>query len=1190
MPTENFYDIESLPNAWTLTRYQCFDTPKADLTGHVDIYLLLRQGSQTPVEINNLLPVIAAQVQNSAPLSTTSDAHGELIPQLVKQYQHEFSGFDSQVQLESNLVTWLNQTGAEPSSVADQIKAVNQTFINEFGPFSLTFHSIEPLLDELLAIYDLIGPDGLNSNFERWFGFNSKPYDLPFLCSMLDTQMSAKIEARDQLDPDGIQSALNFSAIFPLGAYHLRKSSDTLILHDKGLQELIYSGSSIDYGGTNDDYHLISPSSLYNRFLKSGNFLDTRVLNEKMKYTSLKRISGQAGYQILESDKLSGDTELESLQDLTDLLAYNLSDTVNTFRLRHESAYAEPFETHGQLLSRFPEHYGKKQPAIPIDNWKRKVAPDTTSAKFIEYLISPDDTASAKMSSHDAAEINFYYPTHSSLMRDLKVGYEKRGAQLYTHLDQTYRQNLAAENSLQGTHHEYDERLYSDSIDAAIQTDFRQWLTIEYPQLHVLNYRWDYHNSVVEEDLLEAVHDRYGIDDQVYEFYRHYQQNEFSLDVLIKKYPKMTTFIRNSDSYILFSVGGAHGEYADQTAFRKLQADAQRVVDKQLSIQDWFKTYVSDHTDQVLNEDLGLTPLNESVDFQTVPLDTDIECLAATVARRAKRTGLPTDYPDELDQEPWLLTTGTYSKARFKKLPKVLDDHDDKDIKQFAKTVFIPNAIHADVDSLYPTLLSNLHVFKNPETLKIDTATMPQGTDDLYAGLRAERLKLKHALPHDPSTWTDADKHNNDVQLLDKLLLNSATGAADATFENNIRMPHRIVKMRLCGQLAIGALAYALTDAGAEVVSTNTDGVYFTDIDLATSSAVIQKWAAWLHLSADPEVIPYFISKDTNNRLELLTQTQANSAAFNTIKSARGATIGAYKGLKLDKNASKPTITDNILTNYLKRFSSHQNNPLDRFDDQWVLEQLKVCANYLGSRKNALSTDQWIRLTSHFQWIFANNRAKNRYFMPVNADVEFDAINFKSQVEVHDGRSANHPYTGVVSTQMVNRAFLITPKAFESPDEAAAGEQLVATKHGHPLTLDQLSAVKAQQAAFLAELKGHTATMRLLTINKSNKELSGDTEANLNELKLVGHLLKSAKLENIVNADNKLTPRLTKINGITDDNFVYIANQSLTALNSRLFHYLDLDRYADLIHQQWDTWAKEHVIFEPNQITQPVTN
>lgn len=78
--------------------------------------------------------------------------------------------------------------------------------------------------------------------------------------------------------------------------------------------------------------------------LHSGRYLDVARLNELQTKVSLKRLLGMLGRQIKESEKLSHDTQIATIEDLYELLAYNVSDCVGLAQLFQHPAYASNFD------------------------------------------------------------------------------------------------------------------------------------------------------------------------------------------------------------------------------------------------------------------------------------------------------------------------------------------------------------------------------------------------------------------------------------------------------------------------------------------------------------------------------------------------------------------------------------------------------------------------------------------------------------------------------------------------------------------------------------------------------------------------------------------------------------------------------------------------------------------------------
>lgn len=145
-----------------------------------------------------------------------------------------------------------------------------------------------------------------------------------------------------------------------------------------------------------------------------------------------------------------------------------------------------------------------------------------------------------------------------------------------------------------------------------------------------------------------------------------------------------------------------------------------------------------------------------------------------------------------------------------------------------------------------------------------------------------------------------------------KLILNSASGAADATFESNIRMNNKIISMRIIGQLFTWRIGQAQTFAGARIPSTNTDGLYSAGLDTKTNDAVLAKESSDIHVEIEPEPL-YLISKDSNNRTEIKIENNQ----LGEVIGASGGSLACRQGPNPEKSLAHPAILDWALTEYL---------------------------------------------------------------------------------------------------------------------------------------------------------------------------------------------------------------------------------------------------------------------------------
>lgn len=205
-------------------------------------------------------------------------------------------------------------------------------------------------------------------------------------------------------------------------------------------------------------------------------------------------------------------------------------------------------------------------------------------------------------------------------------------------------------------------------------------------------------------------------------------------------------------------------------------------------------------------------------------------------------------------------------------------------------------ANHEDFTSYYPNLLRRMQAFFNTGLGYDRYAEIFQQKQD-YGKL----MKDKSLDPKERDMYKVLREGT-------KLVLNSASGAADATFENNIRVNNQIISMRIIGQLFSWRIGQAQSYEGATVPSTNTDGLYSV-MEEDLNNAILERESADIGVEIEPEPL-YLISKDSNNRVELSLKT-------GDIISASGGTLGCRRGPDPTKALSHPAIIDWALTEYL---------------------------------------------------------------------------------------------------------------------------------------------------------------------------------------------------------------------------------------------------------------------------------
>lgn len=254
-------------------------------------------------------------------------------------------------------------------------------------------------------------------------------------------------------------------------------------------------------------------------------------------------------------------------------------------------------------------------------------------------------------------------------------------------------------------------------------------------------------------------------------------------------------------------------------------------------------------------------------------------------------------------------------------------------------------ANHQDFVSYYPGLLMAMEAFMN-KGLGYDRY------EEIF------NLKQKYGkLMKDESIPEEERARYVILREGTKLVLNSASGTADAMFENNIRVNNQIISMRIIGQLFTWRIGQAEAYHGAKVTSTNTDGLYSV-MDAEKNNKILEKESNDIGVVIEPEPL-YLISKDTNNRIEM-------TGPHGKILSTSGGTLGCAKGPTPIKALSHPAIIDWALTKYLIKASNHEDNTaLDQpFNDQVGLDILLSAREefddfeYMNMFQNILTSSQ----------------------------------------------------------------------------------------------------------------------------------------------------------------------------------------------------------------------------------------
>lgn len=180
-------------------------------------------------------------------------------------------------------------------------------------------------------------------------------------------------------------------------------------------------------------------------------------------------------------------------------------------------------------------------------------------------------------------------------------------------------------------------------------------------------------------------------------------------------------------------------------------------------------------------------------------------------------------------------------------------------------TLDIENVIHVDVKSYYPNLNKLLGVFKG------------ESSKDYYANLLDTRFEIQgklRALQAKEDTRTEEQARLDAEQNALKLVLNSGTGGGNTFSKNNpyadLPVDNATISMRMIGNILIYILGQRLTVAGALVISTNTDGLHLTNIEIEETKAIVEQFEEDYGLQLDVSMIDRFISRNTNERIEIV--------------------------------------------------------------------------------------------------------------------------------------------------------------------------------------------------------------------------------------------------------------------------------------------------------------------------------
>lgn len=869
----NFYDIESLDNIFTLANYR----QKEDT---LEMYYLIDEPYRfqlTPKD-NQWIKAACDRIYD-----TNRNFKGRIVF-LDMHNIHAAIHFAETFGMHNRFEYALGQNANNPALISDfdqypLIDATNDlgySTIEEYavGMEKQVQHPSFRLTCDTDKAYQL-NPDA----YPYFFGYNSFNYDTTMAALVMYTLFQI------QKNQDGTGRIL----FVPRDntAQIIRSYNDDLFRKYKKNMPQYLRSLSVESG------EIHTAQAIRQNMILSGRHLDIARLNEKQQHVGLKRILGMLGHQIKESDKLVLNQNIIKTQDeLFDLFAYNTSDVVNLPYLLEHKAYKSSFINKKGLLRDYPELiYEKKQteyaPDIRPDRvrWNRMNI-DSSSAQVTTACLCPYGHLT------DIPVVSFNYPSENKA--------KEFGIPRVNVLDE-------CKKFMETT---YPPERYPH-IHKKFDVIYRYYKSIEGHNYNDSDhYRHDYENNDEAQKQYPIIKQEMGENARVLSEVPIPMFDEATHDPGDATwFPYFNEHGQETSCFALFSTGGVHGAEYNKTLYES-------------DLHNW-------------------TMKKEDMDFVKSKFPNPVNL------RKAKTVLMPDGRI--LPYKEFLLGGRKIDASEYKDIektkPKRLQKKEKGKYSLHPKYTFtsIAPANHEDFTSYYPNLLRMMEAFFNKNLgydrygeiffqkehygflMKEENANLKEADIDPKTREAYDKLRKRSGLPLDPDIISEEERTlYGDTRNGTKLLLNSASGAADAKHQNNIRVNNQIISMRIIGQIFSFTIAAAQSAKGANIISTNTDGLYSV-MEKTLNDAILEEQAKNIHVDIEPEPI-YLISKDTNNRIEL---------SEDKIISASGGTVGCRKGPDPTKSLSHPAIIDWALTEYLIACAKQKGNArIDRpFDE-----------------------------------------------------------------------------------------------------------------------------------------------------------------------------------------------------------------------------------------------------------------
>lgn len=827
-----FYDIESLRNAFTVAVYM----PRIN---RIDVFYLLDDALDIDIEKTK-----DRIIKKNPTLNVPKES--------IHAYNlatHNGRKFLARCMLVSDTPASKYNTPGSRTSMVNANQGHRSGYISAINTSYEPVYTDNPVCDTHPS-YDPV------NNPKHYFlaGYNSYQYDTTMLAIFFDlnhrknNDVIKRINKSKNPTQGDIFAAINANI---LKADELRTHNDHLFTSEYKSFMPRYLTQSKDFGGFNG-----LANTIRNNMLQTGRHIDVARLNEKQMKVSLKRLVGSLGYQILESDKLSGPSaKLSSAEDFCELLAYNVSDVAGLSKLFEHPTYANAFDLKMGLIEEYPETIYLKKPhgstpdVEPTRVRSDRLSVDSTSARFVSTILAPYKNLT------DIEFVDLHYPSKE---RAKELGCESVDVL------------------------EYARDFFHEHIkDSSARKEFQKI--------------YDYYDAIRGKNFNDS--------DEYYDTYP--EENESHS---MKEYGKSPGIIPYYDSkgnplstFVNFSIGGIHGaEYDNELLAEHISQETEEAKRINAALER-VKAVWPDPTEMRSHckDNKGQTQFVPDPEGGILDADKGGILHKDVLAPGSTIKGGCT-YREPLSPAKLSHVNITQEKAPNGKTREVAK------LKTAYVKTSIDRVLHEDFSSYYPNMLNNLNAFYNADL-----------GENRYAKIYQDKERYGK-LMKDPSLTPEERESYTLLRQGTKLILNSASGAGDTLTRNNIRMNNRIISMRIIGQLMTWMVGQYQTLAPSKtpvrVTSTNTDGLYITGLDDEEAIKRLKEQEKFVRVDIEPHPM-LLVSKDSNNRVEI-AEPKGGDLWNTTILSASGA-LACWDGPNPEKSLAHPAVIDYVLVRYL---------------------------------------------------------------------------------------------------------------------------------------------------------------------------------------------------------------------------------------------------------------------------------